>query len=47
VKYILDANAAIAALNDAGSVRARLAAVPGSEVGIPMVGVAELLFRAC
>jgi len=46
VKYILDANAAIAAMNDVGSVRARLAAVPGSEIGIPMVAVAELLFGA-
>jgi tRNA(fMet)-specific endonuclease VapC len=47
VKYVLDANAAIAALNDVGSVRARLAAVPASEVGIPIVAVAELLFGAC
>jgi tRNA(fMet)-specific endonuclease VapC len=47
VKYVLDANAAIAALNDVGSVRARLAAVPVSEVGIPIVAVAELLFGAC
>ena len=46
MKYILDANAAIAAMNDVGSVRARLAAVPGSEIGIPMVAVAELLFGA-
>jgi predicted nucleic acid-binding protein len=47
VKYVLDANAAIAALNDVGSVRARLASVPVSEVGIPIVAVAELLFGAC
>jgi predicted nucleic acid-binding protein len=47
VKYVLDASAAIAALNDVGSVRARLADVPASEVGIPIVAVAELLFGAC
>lgn len=47
MKYVLDANAAIAALNGVGSVRARLAAVPGTEVGIPIVAVAELLFGAC
>jgi tRNA(fMet)-specific endonuclease VapC len=46
VKYVLDANAAIAAMNGVGSVRDRLAAVPGSEVGVPMVAVAELLFGA-
>jgi predicted nucleic acid-binding protein len=43
---VLDANAAIAAMNGVGSVRHRLAAVPGSEVGVPMVAVAELLFGA-
>ena len=46
MKYVLDANASIAALNDLGSVWARLAAVPASEVGIPIVAVAELVFRA-
>lgn len=46
MKYVLDANAAIAAMNGVGSVRDRLAAVPGSEVGVPIVGVAELLFGA-
>ena len=46
MKYVLDANAAIAAMNGVGSVRDRLAAVPGSEVGVPMVAVAELLFGA-
>jgi tRNA(fMet)-specific endonuclease VapC len=46
VKYVLDANIAIAALDDAGAVRGHLQSVPGSEVGIPMVAVAELLFGA-
>jgi len=43
VRYVLDANIAIAARNDVGGVRKRLEAVPGSEVGIPIVAVAELL----
>ena len=46
MRYVLDANIAIAALNDAGGVRKRLAAVPGTEVGVPLVAVAELLFGA-
>jgi tRNA(fMet)-specific endonuclease VapC len=46
VKYVLDANAAIAAMNGVGSVRDRLATIPGTEVGVPMVAVAELLFGA-
>ncbi len=41
MKYVLDANAAIAALNDVGDIRARLAAVPASEVGIPIVATLE------
>ena len=46
MKYVLDANAAIGALNAGGSIRARLAAVPSAEIGIPVVAVAELLFGA-
>ena len=46
MKYVLDANAAICAMNAVGSIRARLAAVPSSEIGIPIVAVAELLFGA-
>jgi predicted nucleic acid-binding protein len=46
VKYVLDANIAIAALNDVGAVRQHLSGVPGSEVGIPILAVAELLFGA-
>jgi len=34
VRYVLDANIAIAALNDVPGVREHLAAVPGSEVGV-------------
>lgn len=44
--YVLDANIAIAALNGVESVRRRLETIPVSEVGIPMVAVAELLFDA-
>lgn len=33
-------------MNGVGSVRDRLAAVPGLEVGVPIVAVAELLFGA-
>ena len=46
MKYVLDANIAIAALNGVPAVRARLEGVPGSEVGIPIVAVAELTFGA-
>jgi predicted nucleic acid-binding protein len=46
VRYVLDANIAIAALNNVAGVREHLAAVPGSEVGVPMVALAELLFGA-
>lgn len=46
MKYVLDASAAIAAMNGVGSVRDRLATVSGSDVGVPMVAVAELLFGA-
>jgi hypothetical protein len=35
VKYVLDANIAIAASNDVGAVRQHLSGVPGSEVGVP------------
>ncbi len=46
MKYVLDASAAVAAMNGVGSARARLAAVAASEVGIPIVAVAELLYGA-
>ena len=47
MKYVLDANIAVAALNGVDRVQHHLAAVPGPEVGIPMVAIAELLFGAC
>lgn len=46
MRYVLDANIAIAALNGVEGVRTHLETVPGVEVGIPMVAVAELLFGA-
>lgn len=46
MRYILDANVAIAALNGVPTVRAHLAKVSGSEVGIPIVAIAELTFGA-
>ena len=46
MRYVLDANIAIAALNGVATVRTRLAEVPGSEVGIPIVAIAELTFGA-
>ena len=46
MRYVLDSNIAIAALNNVGTVRGHLSTVPESEIGIPMVAVAELLFGA-
>ncbi len=46
MRYVLDANIVVAALNGVPAVRARLENVPGSEVGIPIVAVAELTFGA-
>jgi tRNA(fMet)-specific endonuclease VapC len=46
VRYVLDANLAIAALNGVDAVRSRLEDVPASEVGIPIVALAELTFGA-
>jgi len=46
VRCVLDANAAIAAMNDIGAVRPRLAHLPAAEVGISIVAIAELLFGA-
>jgi tRNA(fMet)-specific endonuclease VapC len=44
VKYVLDANIAIAALNGVPSVRTRLSDVTLADVGIPIVALAELTF---
>jgi tRNA(fMet)-specific endonuclease VapC len=46
VRYVLDANIAVAALNGVGVARSRLEDVPSSEVGIPIVAIAELVFGA-
>ena len=46
MRYVLDANIAIAALNGVEAVRSRLVDLPGSEVGIPIVAIAELTFGA-
>ncbi len=46
MKYVLDANIAVAALNGVGPVRERLSEVTLADVGIPLVAVAELLFGA-
>jgi tRNA(fMet)-specific endonuclease VapC len=46
VRYALDSNIAIAALNGVASVRRRLADVPASEIGVPVAAIAELTFGA-
>lgn len=46
MRYVLDANIAIAALNVVEAVRSQLAGVPSAEVGIPIVALAELTFGA-
>lgn len=46
MRYVLDANIAVAALNGVGPVRQRLSMVTLDEVGIPLVALAELLFGA-
>ena len=46
MKYVLDANIAIAAMNGVPAVTSRLADVPSPAVGIPIVALAELTFGA-
>ena len=46
MKYVLDANIVIAGLNGVASVQSRLAGVALSDVGIPIVALAELTFGA-
>lgn len=46
MKYVLDANVVIAGLNGVEPVRSHLASVAGSEVGVPIVAIAELYFGA-
>ena len=46
MRYVFDANAAIAALNGVPAVRDRLAQVKASDIGIPLVAIAELTYGA-
>lgn len=46
MKYVLDANIAIAALNGVPAVQTRLSDVTLADVGIPIVALAELTFGA-
>jgi tRNA(fMet)-specific endonuclease VapC len=43
---VLDSNIAIAALNGVAGVRSRLVSVPASEIGVPLIAIAELTFGA-
>ena len=46
MRYILDANMAIGALNGVETVRQALSEVPAAEVGLPILALAELYFGA-
>ena len=46
VRYVLDANIAIAAMNGVAAVRDRLARIGAADVGGPLVAIAELVFGA-
>ncbi len=46
MKYVLDTNAIIAALNRVAVVEQRLRVEPAAEIGIPIVVMAELLYGA-
>ena len=46
MRYVLDANIAIAALNGVEAVHSHLVDVPSSELGIPIVALAERTFGA-
>jgi predicted nucleic acid-binding protein len=46
LRFVLDSNIAIAALNGVEAVRSRLAQIPSDEVGLPIVAMAELTFGA-
>ena len=46
MRYVFDANAAIAALNGVPAFRDRLAQVRASDIGIPLVAIAELTYGA-
>jgi tRNA(fMet)-specific endonuclease VapC len=46
LRHVLDTNIAVAALNGIPAVRSRLSEVKASDVGIPLVAVAELIYGA-
>lgn len=46
MRYVLDANMAIAAMNGVATVRDRLERLSAAEVGIPLVAIAELVYGA-
>lgn len=46
MRYVLDTNIAIAALNRHPDVLRQLATVPGHEIGLPLVAIGELTFGA-
>ena len=46
MRHVLDTNIAVAAMNGIPVVRSHLAQVKTSEVGIPHVAVAELIYGA-
>ena len=46
MRYVLDTNIAVAALNVHRMVASRLAVLPRDEVGLPLLVLAELLFGA-
>lgn len=46
MRYVLDSNVAVAALEGVPAVKARLAQLPAGEVGLPLVAVAELVYGA-
>ena len=46
MRYVLDSNMAIAAMNGVATVRDRLAHVTPADIGIPLVAIAELVYGA-
>jgi tRNA(fMet)-specific endonuclease VapC len=47
VRYVLDTNIVIAALNATEQVAGRLRGVPVADVGVPLIVLAELTYGAC
>jgi predicted nucleic acid-binding protein len=46
LKYVIDSNIAIAAMNGVASVVRRLAEIDVSDIGIPLVAIGELVYGA-